>query len=142
MKAPLAVVDTNVVVSGLITGDPESPTCQVLDGMLSGRFPFLLSLDLLAEYRDVLLRPKIQKLHGLGNAEVDVVLATVAANGITREPSAAAGKADLAGDEHLWALLATQEGALLVTGDQALFNRAHGSTRVLSPREFSELLGD
>ena len=138
MKPPLAVVDTNVVVSGLITGEPESPTCQVLDGMLAGRFPFLLSLDLLAEYREVLLRPKIQKLHGLREAEVDAVLAALTANGITREPPRSPGKTDSGGDDHLWALLATQPEAVLVTGDRALTDRPPAWAQVLSPRAFCD----
>ncbi len=45
MKPPLVVVDTNVVVSGLLSSQPQSPPCLVLDGMLEGRFPFLLSLS-------------------------------------------------------------------------------------------------
>ena len=43
------VVDTNVVVAGLITGASDSPVRRVLDGMLAGAFRFLLSPDLLAE---------------------------------------------------------------------------------------------
>ena len=53
MKSAPAVIDTNVVVSGVLTKDSPSPTVRILDGMLAGRFRFLLSVDLLAEYRDV-----------------------------------------------------------------------------------------
>jgi hypothetical protein len=45
----LAVVDTNVVVEGLLTKDPAAPTARILDGMLAGSFPFILSVVLLAE---------------------------------------------------------------------------------------------
>ena len=55
---PVAVIDTNVVVSALLTGEPVSPTAVVLDDMLRGRFAYPLSLELLAEYREVLLRPR------------------------------------------------------------------------------------
>jgi len=46
----VVVVDTNVVVAGLITGDQASPVARVLDGMLAARWPFALSEPLIAEY--------------------------------------------------------------------------------------------
>jgi hypothetical protein len=48
MKSAPAVIDTNVVVSGVLTENPASPTVRILDGMLAGRFRFLLSVDLVA----------------------------------------------------------------------------------------------
>ena len=36
MKPPIAVVDTDVVVAGLLTRDLASPVAQGLDGMLAG----------------------------------------------------------------------------------------------------------
>ena len=59
MSGPALVVDTNVVVSGLITSDATAPTARILDAMLRGELRFLLSEELLSEYRSVLLRPKI-----------------------------------------------------------------------------------
>lgn len=63
MTPPVFVVDTNVVVAGLITGLSNSPVASVLDAMLSGSLLYLLSPELLEEYRSVLLRPKLAKLH-------------------------------------------------------------------------------
>ena len=37
------VVDTNVLVAGLLTTEQESPTARIADGMLNGRVLFLLS---------------------------------------------------------------------------------------------------
>ena len=62
------VVDTNVLVAGLLTTEQESPTARILDGTLNGRVLFLLSPRLLAEYRAVLLRPKLTALHVLGES--------------------------------------------------------------------------
>ncbi|MFO7631694.1 MAG: PIN domain-containing protein, partial [Caldilinea sp.] len=59
------VIDANVLVSGLLTHDPLSPLASIVDGMLVGRIRFLLSSRLLAEYREVLLRPRVQRRHGL-----------------------------------------------------------------------------
>src|SRR5665647_3458840 len=71
---PLYIVDTNVVVGGLLSSETGSPTRRVLDTMLAGRLRFVGSLDLLTEYREVLLRPSIVACHGLTEAEVDEVL--------------------------------------------------------------------
>ena len=65
MRYSAAIIDTNVVVAGLLTGNADSPTARILDGMRKGAFPFLLSTALLAGYREVLLRRKIRALHGL-----------------------------------------------------------------------------
>jgi hypothetical protein len=43
----------------------DSPVASVLDAMLSGSLHYLMSPALLAEYRSVLLRPKVTRLHGL-----------------------------------------------------------------------------
>ena len=140
MKPPLVVVDTNVVASGLLSSQPQSPPCLVLDGMLGGRFPFLLSLELLSEYRRVPLRPRIRERHGLNEDEIDAILTQIVANGILREARPVPNRAPDEGDDHLWALLALQPGTVLVTGDQALIDNPPDSVAVFSPRGFVTLL--
>jgi putative PIN family toxin of toxin-antitoxin system len=135
----LAVIDTNVVVSGLLTGSADAPTAQILSGMLAGRFPYLLSLELLSEYRRVLLRPKVQRHHKLTDLEVEQILVDLCANGILRNPPPAAMPAPDPGDSHVWALLAAYPGTLLVTGDQALLESPLQRGSVLSPRDFLDL---
>ena len=43
------IVDTNVLVVGLLTAEADSPTAQVVDGMLNGCVLFMLSPRLLTE---------------------------------------------------------------------------------------------
>lgn len=140
MKVPASVIDTNVVVAGLITADAGSPTARILDGMRRGAFPFLLSDQLLAEYREVLLRPKIRKLHGLAANEVDRVLTEIATHAIVREPAPRVGAPDPK-DNHLWSLLLEQPGCVLVTGDLALGRNPPPTSDVLSPRDFDNKMG-
>jgi hypothetical protein len=47
MKYSAAVIDTNVVVAGLLTGNTDSPTARILDAMCKSAFPFLLATALL-----------------------------------------------------------------------------------------------
>ena len=86
MSARVFIVDTNVLVAGLITAERQSPTAQILDAMLTGKIFYLLSSELAQEYRDVLLRPRLTRLHGLNETEIDQVMNEIAANAIWRDP--------------------------------------------------------
>jgi putative PIN family toxin of toxin-antitoxin system len=55
------VLDTNVVVSGLIR-PVGSPPGELLSLWFSGRYDLVTSPPLLAEYREVLKRPRIRRL--------------------------------------------------------------------------------
>lgn len=131
-----AIIDTNVLVSGMLTTEDESPTSRILDGMLVRQFDFLLSSELIAEYRAVLLRPKVRKLHGLSAEEIDQVLTEIAANAVMRDPREPRAQPPDKGDRHLWALLSTARTAVLVTGDRRLVKSAHFAGRIMTPREF------
>lgn len=139
MKYAAAVIDTNVVVAGLLTARADSPTARILDAMRNGAFPYLLSTALLSEYRAVLLRKKIRSLHRLTEREVDELLIGIAACAIVREPEARTGAPD-AKDDHLWSLLQTQPNSVLVTGDQALAKSPPPGSAVLTAREFMDQL--
>ena len=138
MSPPLVVIDTNVVVSGVLTLRSESPTAVTLDAMLQGRFRFLLSPVLLEEYRSVLLRPKIRSRHRLTEKEVDLVLTEIAANAAFRDPLSS--RPNSITDDHLRALLEVEPESMLVTGDRPLFADLRLRNRVLTPREFVALL--
>lgn len=138
MTRPVVVVDTNVVVSGLLTAEPTAPTHRILNAMLDGRIRHLLSVGLLAEYREVMLRPRIQKRHGLSVADVDVILQALAANAMLRDPEVAGEEWPDPADAHLWALARAHAGAVLVTGDQALLDHPAKGVVTKSPSEFVE----
>jgi len=116
------VVDTNVVVAGLLTSEPAAPTARLLDAMLAGRLPFVLSLELLAEFAT---------RHVLASAEVDEILIDLAANGRIVEPAPLARTTFPRGDAHLESLLAAAPDTLLVTGDER--TRAAAGARAVTP---------
>lgn len=118
MKAP-AIIDTNVVVAGLLTHQADAPTALVLDGMLAAAFPVVVSSALLAEYRDVLGRARLRKLHGLSLDEIETLVVEIAQHAIVLQPVAAPQAPD-PGDQHLWDLLAARSDLILVTGDKRL----------------------
>jgi len=128
------IIDTNVVVAGLLTKDASAPTARILDGMIQGQLIFVVSTALVAEYRAVLLRPRVAKLHGLSVVQVDDLLTTIVANAIVREVTREALPAPDPGDQHLWNLLASMPIAVLVTGDRILREGAPAAASVVSPR--------
>lgn len=137
MTSPAFVVDTNVLAAGLITGDRTSPVARLVDDMLSGALVYLLSSPLLDEYRNVLLRPKLIKLHGLSEEEIDALLTDLVANAVWRAPEPA-GPAPDPGDDHLWDLLNCHRGCILITGDLLLQERPPKEFSVISPRIYIE----
>jgi putative PIN family toxin of toxin-antitoxin system len=138
MKPRAAVIDTKVVVAGLLTPDPDSPTARTVDAMFAARFVFLLSTALLTEYRRVLLLPRIRELHRLETEEIDRILTDIVANAVIREPATTSESAPEPGDQHLWNLIASEPGTVLVTGDQRLLSRPPKGSSVLSPATFLE----
>ena len=132
------IIDTNVVVAGLLTAHADSPVVRILDGMLSASFPFVVSQALLAEYRAALARPKLQKLHGLSEAEIDVILTDLARHAIVLAPvrTEAATLAPDSGDRFLRNLLATRTDLVLVTGDKLLLLDAAMQQGVILPLTF------
>jgi putative PIN family toxin of toxin-antitoxin system len=131
----VVIVDTNVVVAGLLTANAASPVARILDGMLAAVFPFVVSEALLAEYHTVLIRPKLRKLHGLTLAEIETILTDLAQHAILLAPAAAAPAPDR-GDQFLWNLLAARADLLLVTGDKRLLRDAGMKGRVIAPAAF------
>ena len=135
MSWPAVIGDTNVVVAGLLTKQDTSPVARILDGMLGAAFPFVLSEALLAEYRAVLVRPALRKLHGLTVAELEAILTDLAQHAIVLGPVAAAPAPD-PGDQLLWELLSARADLVLVTGDKLLLRDAGMRGRVISPSAF------
>lgn len=138
----LWIIDTNIVVSGLLSKDSESPTAQVLNDMLSAQMIFVLSPALLAEYRAVLLRPALTQRHGLSEPEIDQILIELTANAKWSEPDAdAIHTPPDGGDAHLWALLACHPEATLLTGDRLLIENPRPGSRITLPSDYKKTGG-
>jgi uncharacterized protein len=67
----LWLVDTHVVVAGVVTSDGQAPTARIVERMLAGQMRHAVSLALLAEYAAVLARPALQRLHGLDASHLE-----------------------------------------------------------------------
>ena len=126
----LVVLDTNILVSALLS--PFGPPARVLDLALGGDIRLAFDDRLMAEYREVLARPKF----GFAPEDVATVLAYLEANGerVTARPLPDALPD---ADDLPFLEVAAQAEAVLVTGNTAHYPpEARGAVSVLTPAEF------
>lgn len=79
-----AVIDTNVLVSALLSRQQDSATVQVIERMISGDIVPVFSIEILNEYREVLNRKKFKFAPDM----IQYLLSAVEKFGILVEPSA------------------------------------------------------
>lgn len=130
-----AVVDTNVIVSALITKNPDSAPRQVFRAMLSGEIIPLYHSDILAEYQEVLSRKKFH----LQPAMIQTVLNAVRQFGVEVTPKPT-GEILIDMDNLVFyevAMEKREDDAYLVTG-----NQKHYPIRdfIVTPAEMVEIL--
>jgi len=135
-----AVVDTNVLVSGLIS--EEGPPRRIVDAWLDGRFLLVTSLYQVEELHHVLTYPRIARRVRLEEAELGLLLAALLSQaevvpgalqlpGLTRDPK----------DGAVVSCAVEGEADFIVSGDQDLLVLTkYEGIRVIAPREFVELL--
>lgn len=68
-----AVIDTNVIVSALITKRTDSPTRLVLDYLFTGKIIPVYNDEIISEYQNVLSRPKFKLSKDLITTVVEVI---------------------------------------------------------------------
>jgi putative PIN family toxin of toxin-antitoxin system len=73
MKRYYAVIDTNVIVSALMTKNQHSPTVKLLDFVVAKTVVPVYNDDILEEYKDVLSRAKFH----FDTERIDAVLETI-----------------------------------------------------------------
>jgi putative PIN family toxin of toxin-antitoxin system len=127
------VVDTNVLVSGLLS--PFGPPAQIVRMVASGALVVCHDARILSEYRDVLLRPKFP----FPQDAVDALLDQIAANGeaVGSEPLRAA--LPDRNDEPFLEVAISGVADALITGNLKHYPReARRGAVVLSPAKFVE----
>lgn len=111
-----AVIDTNVLLSALLSKNEDSATVKVLDAVFEGMIIPLYHQDILAEYKEVLHR---QKFH-LQDEVIRTVLDAVRQHGIEIFPQPT-GAVLIDMDDLVFYEVAMEkrdEDAYLVTGNQ------------------------
>ena len=136
---PCAVLDTNVLVSALIS--PGGPSATLLLELRAGAFELVASPTLLDELRDVLGRESFRRYITEDEAAAYVeLIGREAAILDDPAPSARPLSAD-ADDEYLVDLARAAAADVLVSGDAHLLE-LRDRLPVMSPAEFLATLGE
>ena len=142
-KPPKVVVDTNILVSGLMA--LRSSPHQLIKAWQAGEFVMVISSVLFDEYSRVLARPKFVDALGLDRAEIAELLAAIQTR--AKDVPVAAKIPVAVRDPKDEMVLATAVGGdadYLVTGDDDLLalrdDPRLGKLKIVTVREFLEVL--
>ena len=132
------VVDTNVIVSGLLK--PFSPSGEIMRLIADARLRVCYDARILLEYEQVLHREKF----GFDPALVTVVLDSMKEMGLCIAGTPTQKKLPDPDDEMFIEIASNPECGLLITGNSKHFpKKACGHVKVMTPREFvTQLMGD
>lgn len=136
------VIDTNVLISGLFF--PESHPGRVICGWLSGCFEAVLSAAVVAEYTEVILRPKFRRFGPEpGRFRKLLELLTLKNTVMVQESETSVPLVRDPKDTAIVRCAVLGQVDVLVTGDEDLLavGKLDG-VEVLSPREFLERMSD
>jgi putative PIN family toxin of toxin-antitoxin system len=133
----LAVIDTNVLVSALLSDKDGAATVQVVENVLIGRVTPVYSTDIIKEYREVLTRKKFACSIDL----VEYLLAAIEKFGILISPASSGIVLPDMKDLPFYevALEKSRADAFLVTGNIKHFPAV---PFVVTPREFMDIIGN
>ncbi len=125
------VLDTNVLVAGLLS--PFGACGEIVLMVSSGELTLSLNARILAEYDEVLRRPKFN----FENEKVKVLLDYIVHRGQTVASSPLVNSLPDPDDETFLATAIASQAACLITGNQSHFpaELCH-ATVIYSPREF------
>ena len=131
------VLDPNVLVAAVIRPDGVAARCLVAFG--EGRYELIASRLLLGELRTVLAREKFRSFLTLErvNQFVEALARDAEVADDPREPAPLSRDPR---DDYLIALARAASAHVLVTGDRDLLEVVSPDVRIVSPREFLELL--
>jgi len=135
MMRQLAAIDTNVLVSALLSKGEDAATVQVFRAIFEGRLILLYHQQMLAEYEEVLRRPKFH----LPEEAVRSVMSAIRQFGIEVDPSPT-GEILIDMDDLIFyevAMEKRKDGARLVTGNQRHFPI---TDLVVTPSEMMDIL--
>lgn len=132
-----ATIDTNVLVSALLSSKDDTATVQILEKVISGEIISVYSNVIIKEYREVLSRKKF----GFSGETIEYLLSALEKYGILVEPSPSGiilpDMKDLPFFEVI--LEKHDDNAYLVTGNIRHFPK---EPFVVTPRELLDILSN
>lgn len=129
-----AVINTNVLVSALITKNPEAATVKVVRLLLEQGFIPMYDADIIAEYEEVLHRIKFP----ICSEVADALIAYIIENGIEASKVNFEETMPDEDDRVFYEVSLSKEDSFLVTGNLKHYPT---SPRVITPAEFIDIAG-
>lgn len=130
-----AVIDTNVLVSALLSSHDNAATVQVVSRLFSGQIIPLFCTEILSEYYEVLHRRKF----GFSDELIEILLDTIDKYGVCIEPSYSGETLPDMKDLPFYEVVLEkqEEGAYLITG-----NMKHFPVKpfIVTPNQMLEIL--
>lgn len=130
-----AVIETNVIVSALFTKNPEVATIKVLNALLEGEIIPLYNNEIIAEYKDVLHRPKFHFTPSLVDTFIVKFCQLGLSSGCVHSEETFPDSKDIV----FYEVALSKDDAYLVTGNAKHFPK---SPIVVTPAEMMEILGE
>ncbi|MBQ9261211.1 MAG: putative toxin-antitoxin system toxin component, PIN family [Prevotella sp.] len=124
-----AVIDTNVLVSALITKNPEAATAKVVRLLLGQQFIPLYDTDIITEYEDVLHRSKFQ----IQKEVADALIYYIVEHGVEVSRVIFDEPMPDEDDRVFYEVTLSKEDSFLVTGNLKHYPM---SPRVITPADF------
>jgi len=130
------VLDTNVIVSAVLA--PSGTQASVLLLALTGRIALYVSPSVLAEYEEVLRRPRLK----LQPHQIDAAMAAIRRVAHLVQPTQAVSVSPHESDNRFLECAEAAEADWLVTGNTRHFPESHVQTKTVTGRRFLDILAD
>ena len=137
-----AVIDTNVLVSALITHNSQSATAMVVRLLLDGEFTPLYESSIIEEYQEVLHRSKFKLVPGVA----DALISYIKEHGIETSRTAFLESMPDEDDRVFYEVSLSVEDSFLVTGNfkhypvTGNFKHYPQTPKVISPSDFLSVM--
>ena len=128
-----AVIDTNVVVSALLTHNPQSPTISLLEKVRDGKVVPMINDDIISEYMEVLSRTKF----GFNPDDATELRLLFLSRGVTSLPESSTMDFIDPDDLIFYDTYLTRDDAYLVTGN---LKHYPSEPRILSPADMIHII--
>lgn len=128
-----AVIDTNVLVSALITKNPEAATAKLVKLLLKQGFVPMYNAEIIAEYEDVLHRSKFPILPDVA----DTLIAFIIDHGVEASRIDFAEPMPDEDDRVFYEVSLNNEDSFLVTGN---LKHYPVSPMVITPADFIRII--
>ena len=128
-----AVIDTNVLVSARITKNPSSATVKVLNNMFNGTIKPIFNDEIIAEYTDVLHRPKFR----MRDEDINLIINYIKKYGIHSDRVPFDSTMPDEKDRPFYEVSLSVEDSFLVTGNLKHFPV---TPKVVTPSQFIAII--